>query len=148
IESLSAEDWNQVIAVNLNGVFYGIKYQIPAMLRNEGGVIINTSSVLGLKPIQGSSIEYTAAKHGVIGLTRQIAVNHGREGIRCNAICPGFIETPLVEDQSNEWFIKRTPVGRTGRPEDIAGVVKMLCSDDASFVNGATIQVDGGFVLT
>lgn len=148
IEGLSADDWKKVIEVNLNGVFYGIKYQIPAMLRNEGGVIINTSSVLGLKPIPKSSIEYTAAKHGVIGLTRQIAVNYGGKGIRCNAICPGFIETPLVSDQSSEWFVERTPVGRTGRPEDIAGVVRMLCSDDASFVNGASLQVDGGFVLT
>jgi NAD(P)-dependent dehydrogenase (short-subunit alcohol dehydrogenase family) len=88
IEDLKIDDWKKVININLDGVFYGIKYQIPAMVRNGGGVIINTSSVLGLKPIPGSSLEYTAAKHGVIGLTRQVAVNYGGKGIRCNAICP------------------------------------------------------------
>jgi NAD(P)-dependent dehydrogenase (short-subunit alcohol dehydrogenase family) len=148
IEDLAVEDWDNVIAINLNAVFYGIKYQIPEMLKNGGGHIINTSSVLGLKPIPQSSIEYTAAKHGVIGLTRQVAVNYGGEGIRCNAICPGFIDTPLVADHGSEWFVDRTPVGRAGTAKDIAGVVKMLCSDDTSFVNGASLQVDGGFVLT
>lgn len=148
IEDLSPEDWRRVIEINLNAVYYGIHYQVPAMVANGGGVIINTSSVLGLKPIQGSSLEYTAAKHGVIGLTRQVAVNHGGDGIRCNAICPGFIETPLVADHQSEWFVERTPAGRAGKPEDIAGVMRMLCSDDAAFVNGASIQVDGGFVLT
>lgn len=148
IEELEVSHWKNVIEVNLNAVFYGIKFQIPEMLKTGRGVIINTSSVLGLKTIPQSSIEYTAAKHGVIGLTRQVAVNYGGQGIRCNAICPGFIDTPLVEDHGSEWFIERTPAGRAGRPEDIAGVVKMLCSDDAEFVNGASLQVDGGFLLT
>ena len=148
IDQLSPADWQKVIDIDLNGVFYGVRCQIPAMIRNGGGVIINTSSVLGMKPIPGSSLEYTAAKHGVIGLTRQVAVNHGGQGIRCNAVCPGFIETPIVADQESDWFVERTPVGRTGTAEDIAGVVKTLCSSDASFVNGAALQVDGGFVLT
>lgn len=153
IEELQDEQWQRVIDVNLNGVFFGIRAQIPAMLKTGGGVIVNTSSVLGLKPIPGQSLEYTAAKHAVIGLTRQVAVNYGAEGIRCNAICPGFIETPLTmsNDGSHagtKWFVERTPLGRSGQPEDIAGVVKALCSDDSSFVNGAALQVDGGFVLT
>lgn len=148
ISDLSVADWQKVIDINLSGVFYGIRHQIPAMVTNGGGVIINTSSVLGIKPIPGSSLEYTAAKHGVIGLTRQVAVNHGAQGIRCNAICPGFIETPLVADQETDWFVQRTPVGRTGTAEDIAGAVKLLCLADAGFINGAALQVDGGFVLT
>ena len=148
IENLEIDSWRKVIDINLNGVFYGVRYQVPAMKAAGGGVIINTSSVLGLKPIPGSSLEYTAAKHGVIGLTRQVAVNHGADGIRCNAICPGFIETPLVEDQASDWFRERTPLGRSGTPEDIASAVRMLCSDDAAYVNGASLQVDGGFVLT
>ncbi|MGI9202149.1 MAG: SDR family NAD(P)-dependent oxidoreductase, partial [Woeseiaceae bacterium] len=78
---------------------------------------------------------------------RQLAVNYGGRGIRCNAICPGFIETTLVDDQESSWFINRTPQGRVGTPEDIAGAVRMLCSADAAFVNGASLQVDGGFVL-
>ena len=148
IDELKVSDWQRVIDVNLNGVFYGIRYQVPAMRGCGGGVIINTSSVLGVKPIPGSSLEYTAAKHGLIGLTRQVAVNHGQDGIRCIAVCPGFISTPLVRDQQEDWFVGRTPIGRTGKPNDIAGVVRMLCSDDASFINGASITVDGGFVLT
>jgi len=148
IEDLTIDDWDKVINIDLNGVFYGVRYQVPAMVETGGGVIINTSSVLGIKPISGSSLEYTAAKHGVIGLTKQVAVNYGRQGVRCNAICPGFIETPLTSDQESEWFVSRTPVGRTGSPQDIAGAVRLLCSVDAAFVNGASLQVDGGFVLT
>ena len=156
IEELAIEDWRRVIDVNLNGVFYGTKYQVPAMIKTGGGVIVNTSSVLGLKPIPHHSLEYTAAKHGVVGLTRQLAVNYGGQGIRCVAVCPGFIETPLTMDDGEEnvgeegvgWFVNRTPLGRTGQPEDIAGAVKLLCSDEAAFINGACLEVDGGFVLT
>lgn len=156
IEDLSPEDWRKVIEINLNAVFYGIKYQVSAMIDGGGGVIVNNSSVLGLKPIPGQSLEYTAAKHGVIGLTRQLAVNYGGQGIRCVAICPGFIETPLTDQGSEansghagtDWFVNRTPLGRSGRPEDIAGAVRMLCSDDAAYINGASLQVDGGFLLS
>ena len=147
IDDLSLETWRRVIDVDLNGVFYGMRYQIPAIRDCGGGVIINTSSVLGLKPIIGSSLEYTAAKHGVIGLTKQAAANHGADGIRCNAICPGFIETAVVADQPVDFFLERTSVGRVGVPEDISGIVKSLCSEESGFVNGACIPVDGGFVL-
>ena len=148
IEQVTPADWRRVIEVNLSAVFYGIKYQVPAMVAGGGGVIVNTASVLGLKPLPSTSLEYTAAKHGVIGLTRQLAVNYGGEGIRCVAVCPGFIETALTRDEEAGWFLARTPAGRAGQPEDIAGVVKMLCSEDASFINGASLQVDGGFVMT
>ncbi len=156
MEEIEPQDWTRVIDVNLNGVFFGIKHQIPAMLQSGGGVIVNMASVLGMKPIPGHSLSYTAAKHGVIGLTRQVAVNFGGEGIRCNAICPGFVETAVTAAGSDsntghdgvDWFVERTPLGRTGQTGDIANIVKVLCSDDASFVNGASLQVDGGFVLT
>ena len=147
IDDLEIEYWQQVVNIDLNGVFYGMRYQIPAIRDCGGGVIINTSSVLGLKPLIGSSLEYTAAKHGVIGLTKQAAVNHGADGIRCNAICPGFIETAVVDDQPIDFFLARTAAGRTGRPDDITGIVKALCSEEGSFVNGACIPIDGGFVL-
>ena len=147
IDDLKIESWQRVIDIDLNGVFYGMRYQIPAIRDCGGGVIINTSSVLGLKPIIGSSLEYTAAKHGVIGLTKQAAANHGSDGIRCNAICPGFIETAVVADQPVDFYLERTSAGRTGMPDDIAGMVKALCSEDGGFVNGACIPVDGGFVL-
>ena len=147
IDDMKTQDWDKVINVNLNGVFYGMRYQIPAIRDSGGGAIVNTSSVLGLKPIMGSSLEYTAAKHGIIGLTKQAAANFAADGVRCNAICPGFIETSLVADQPVDFFLERTPAGRTGSPEDITGIIKTLCSDDGSFITGACIPVDGGFVL-
>ena len=144
---LGVEDWHRVIDVNLNSIFYCVKSQVPAMIRNGGGVIVNNSSVCGVKPIPGSSIEYTTAKHGVIGLTRQLAVNHGKDGIRCVAICPGFIETPLTAAEEKGWFLERIPQARSGQPADIGRAVRMLCSEDAAYMNGEYIIVDGGFVL-
>ncbi|WNC73989.1 SDR family oxidoreductase [Thalassotalea psychrophila] len=148
VKDLADEQWLNVININLNSVFYCIKQQVPAMLKNGGGVIINNSSVCGLRPIDGSSIEYTAAKHAVVGLTKQIAVNHGAEGIRCNAVCPGFIATPLTADQDTDWFLSRIPQKRLGTAEDIGKMVRSLCSDDSSYVNGVALQVDGGYLQT
>jgi len=148
IGEVAAEDWLKVININLNAVFYCIKYQVPAMVKNGGGVIINNSSVLGLKAISGSSVEYTAAKHGVIGLTKQVAANHAAEGIRCNAICPGFIVTAITADQDGDAFLPRIPQNRLGDPTDIGKMVRMLCSEEAGYVNGAAIQVDGGYLQT
>lgn len=159
ISEVADKDWQRVINVNLSGVFYCIKHQIPAMVQSGGGVIVNNSSVLGVRALPDSSIEYTAAKHGVIGLTRQVAVNHGREGIRCVAVCPGLIETTLVDPDSpggiqsggiphelRQWFLERTAQDRIGKPEDIAGAVTMLCSDQSAFVNGSHLVVDGGLI--
>ncbi len=156
VGEMADEDWHRIMDVNLNAVYYCIKYQAPAMLANGGGVIINNSSFCGVAPLQDSSIEYTAAKHGVIGLTRQVALNHAREGIRCIAVCPGFIMTPLTDadqgsrlsKQAQQWFLERTPQGRLGQPEDVARVVRMLCSDEAAYINGAWIPVDGGLLLS
>jgi NAD(P)-dependent dehydrogenase (short-subunit alcohol dehydrogenase family) len=151
--------WRRMIDINLTGVFLGVKYQVPAMLVNGGGVIVNNSSVLGTRALPRTSIEYTAAKHGVIGLTRQLAVNHGPEGIRCLAVCPGLVDTPLVavdpeaglakgglDDSMREWFMERTPARRFAAPEDVAGAVIMMCSDRASYVNGTHLLIDGGLV--
>lgn len=148
VKDLDNEQWLNVININLNSVFYCIKAQVPLMTKSGGGVIINNSSVCGLRPIDGSSIEYTAAKHAVVGLTKQVAVNHGAEGIRCNAICPGFITTPLTEDQDTEWFLSRIPQKRLGIAEDIGNMVRALCSEDSSYVNGVALQVDGGYLQT
>lgn len=150
-------DWRRMIDVNLNGVFYCIKHQVPAMLENGGGVIVNNSSVLGTRALPDTSVEYTAAKHGVIGLTRQVAVNHGGEGIRCLAVCPGLVETSLISPDSpggikaggipqetRDWFMSRTSMGRPGQPEDIAGAVILLCADQGGFVNGTHLLIDGG----
>jgi NAD(P)-dependent dehydrogenase (short-subunit alcohol dehydrogenase family) len=148
IGDVEIEDWQRVIDVNLSSLFYCMKYQLPAIEQTGGGVIINNASVCGLRPIDGSSIEYTAAKHGVIGLTKQVAVNHAVNGVRCNAVCPGLIQTQLTADQDCDAFLTRIPQKRLGTPEDIARVVRMLCSDESSYINGAAIPVDGGYMET
>lgn len=156
VGEMADEDWHRIMDVNLNAVYYCIKHQVPAMLANDGGVIVNNSSFCGVAPLRDSSIEYTAAKHGVIGLTRQVALNHAADGIRCIAVCPGFIMTPLtdadqgsrISKEAQQWFLDRTPQGRLGQPEDVARVVRMLCSDEAAYINGAWIPVDGGLLLS
>jgi len=159
ISKVEDEDWQRVINVNLSGVFYCVKHQVPAMVQTGGGVIVNNSSVLGVRALPDSSVEYTAAKHGVIGLTRQVAVNHGAEGIRCVAVCPGMIETKMIDPDSiggvqaggiphelRQWFLERTSLARAGTPDDIAGAVTMLCSNHSAFINGGHLIVDGGLV--
>ena len=152
-------DWRRMLDINLTGVFFGIKYQVPAMLENGGGVVVNNSSVLGTRALPDTSVQYTAAKHGVIGLTRQVAVNHGHEGIRCLAVCPGLVETPLIAERDEagltqrgisqemrSWFMARTPQKRFASAEDVAGAVVMLCADSSSYVNGTHLLIDGGLV--
>ena len=145
---VEAARWEQVLAVNLTGVFHCMQAEVPAMRRAGGGAVVNNASVLGLRALPDSSLEYTAAKHGVIGLTRQAAVNHGRDGVRFVAVCPGLIETGLTEDVPGgwEWFRARTPLGRNGAPEDVARSVLALCGEAGSFVNGAALVIDGGLV--
>lgn len=140
-----------VLDVNVNGVFHGLKYGIQAMLENPGpvrGSIVNTASVAGLtgSPMLGS---YNASKHAVVGLTRNAAVEYGASGIRVNAVCPGVIRTPMARALAdNEEMLARIgkahALGRIGEPEEVARVVLFLASDDASFVSGAAIPVDGG----
>ncbi|MDG1367556.1 MAG: SDR family NAD(P)-dependent oxidoreductase [Acidimicrobiales bacterium] len=155
IDEIELAVWHRVIDVNLNAIFYGLRQQVPAMIAGGGGVIVNNSSFCGLRPLKGTSIEYTTAKHGVIGLTRQLALDSGHEGIRCFAICPGLIQTPLttgnpdqsVDEEAAAWILDRTPQNRLGVPADIANAVRLLCSDDAGFINGAAIEIDGALHL-
>jgi NAD(P)-dependent dehydrogenase (short-subunit alcohol dehydrogenase family) len=147
VVDLSAEQWERQLAVNLRGVFLFSKYSIPEM-RRRGGSIINISSVHALVSWPRCAA-YDAAKSALIGLTRAMAVDHGRDGIRVNAICPGYIETPLLE----QWFARGTanmqevlkfhPLGRIGKPNDIAEVALFLASDAASFISGTHVTVDG-----
>ena len=150
LDELDFEDWDKVIRVNLSSVAYCMKFQVQAMKKTGGGVIINNSSVLGKSVFFDQSLPYAPSKHGIIGLTRQAAANHGEDNIRINAICPGFISTELLAvDGTNEqvdWFMKRTPLGRPGVPEDIGKMVLALCSDLGGYVTGASLQVDGGFL--
>lgn len=142
--------WAQVIHVNLSGVFYGMKYQIPAMLINGGGAIVNTASILGMVGM-ATAPAYTAAKHGVIGLTQSAAIAYSGQGVRVNAVGPGFIHTPMVhalEDDADRKaaLIAAHPIGRLGLPEEVAELVVWLASDRASFVTGSYHPVDGGYL--
>lgn len=145
------EDWQRVIDINLKGVWYGMKFEIPRMLENGGGAIVNTSSVAGLVGFNELS-PYVASKHGVAGLTKTAALEYSAQGVRVNAVSPGVIDTPMVartfEDDPDmlEQLIASEPIGRLGEPEEIASAVVWLCSDDASFVTGVPLPVDGGYV--
>lgn len=145
------EVWDQLIGINLKGVWLCMKYEIPKMLDGGGGAIVNTSSVAGLVGFAGIS-PYVASKHGVVGLTKTAALEYAQQGIRVNAVCPGVIRTPMVEramggsEEAEIQFAASEPVGRLGVPEEIAETVVWLCSDAASFVTGVPMPVDGGLV--
>ncbi|HQY38706.1 MAG: SDR family oxidoreductase [Giesbergeria sp.] len=144
------DGWAQVIGINLSGVFYGMKYQLPAMLKNGGGAIINMASILGAVGFAGAPA-YAAAKHGVVGLTQTAALEYSAQGVRINAVGPGFIHTPMIsalEDNKavNDMLVAAHPIGRLGRAEEVAELVLWLSSEKASFVTGAYYPVDGGYI--
>jgi NAD(P)-dependent dehydrogenase (short-subunit alcohol dehydrogenase family) len=143
------DGWEQVIGVNLNGVFHGMRYQIPAMLKSGGGSIINIASILGQVGFAYSSA-YVAAKHGVVGLTKNAAIEYATQGIRVNSVGPGFIRTPLLDKHLTEeqlaGIAAMHPIGRLGRSEEVAELVLWLASDKASFVTGSYYAVDGGYL--
>ncbi len=144
------ENWERVIDVNLKGVFICMQAEIPAILETDGGAIVNTSSIAGKVGFPELS-PYVASKHGVNGLTKSVALEYSGEGIRVNAICPGVIDTPMVDRASEETdttdqAIAATPMGRLGGPAEIGDAAVWLCSDDSSFVTGETLVVDGGYV--
>jgi NAD(P)-dependent dehydrogenase (short-subunit alcohol dehydrogenase family) len=145
------ENWDRVIDINLKGMWLGMKYEILQMLKQGGGAIVNMSSVAGLVGFPGIPA-YVASKHGVLGLTKTAALEYATQGIRINAVCPGIIRTEMIErftggdPQAEEQLAASEPVGRMGTPEEVAEAVVWLCSDEASFVTGHPLVVDGGMV--
>jgi NAD(P)-dependent dehydrogenase (short-subunit alcohol dehydrogenase family) len=145
------ENWDRTIAINLTGVFLCCKAEIAQFLKQGGGVIVNTASVAGLVGFAGIPA-YTASKHGVNGLTKQIALDYAKANIRVNSVCPGVINTPMIErftggdPEALKAFTATEPVGRLGEPSEIADAVVYLCTDQASFITGINMPVDGGFI--
>jgi len=143
------ETWRRVMAINLEGVWLGCRAGIPAMLASGGGAIVNVASFVALMGAATAQIAYTASKGGVLSMTRELAVEYARQGIRANALCPGPIETPLLEELLSDPARRarrmvHIPMGRLGRAEELAKAALFLASDDASFMTGAALVVDGG----
>ncbi len=148
---VSIEDWHATLATDLTGVFYGCRAALPELLKTRGA-IVNVASVSGLGADWGLAA-YNAAKGGVVNLTRSIALDFGARGVRCNAVCPSLTRSKMTEDMLDDAemmakFRERMPLGRVAEPADIAGVVAFLASDDAVFVNGANLPVDGGVMAS
>lgn len=148
ISDMSLEGWHKVISVNLNSLFYGMKYQIPAMQKSGGGSIVNISSILGSVGFMGSAA-YVAAKHGALGITKTAALEYSAENIRINAVGPAFIDTPLLDqldDELKQQLVSMHPIGRFGKSEEVAEIILWLGSDKASFATGAYYPIDGGYL--
>jgi|TARA_B100001971_G_scaffold209081_1_gene232006 NAD(P)-dependent dehydrogenase (short-subunit alcohol dehydrogenase family) len=147
----SESNWDLVMSINLKGVFLCCKYQVRQMLEQGGGAIVNMSSVMGLNGNAGG-VSYAASKHGVIGITKCVALENAQTSIRVNAICPGIMKTPLVDGLISrsggafaDYAITSTPMARIGEPEEVARTAAWLCSDAASYITGTALPVDGGF---
>lgn len=148
VADFSLEDWHRIIDVNLSGVFYAMRRQLPALLASGGGAIVNIASIMSQAGFGGHAA-YTAAKHGVLGLTRSAGVEYATRGIRVNAVGPGFIETPLLLSlpaEQRQALAEQHPIGRLGQPGEVAELVAWLSSEKASFVTAAYYPVDGGYL--
>jgi NAD(P)-dependent dehydrogenase (short-subunit alcohol dehydrogenase family) len=148
LSDTTLEDWRHIVGTNLDAVFYCMKFELAAMKRSGGGAIVNVASMMGVKGYPGASA-YVAAKHGVVGLTRSAALDHAADGIRINAVGPGFVDTPMAmrgrSDKDREAIGRMHPLGRMAVPDDVAQMILFLLSDSAAFITGTFHLVDGGF---
>lgn len=149
LADISTEEWERQIGINLGGVFFSMKHQIPHMLKQGGGAIVNISSGPGVKGFAGQAA-YCASKWGVIGMSKAAALDYAAKGIRVNVVSPGFVATPMMErftggtEEGLRTVVSNEPVGRPGRPEELAATVLWLCSEEAAFSTGSNLVVDGG----
>jgi NAD(P)-dependent dehydrogenase (short-subunit alcohol dehydrogenase family) len=152
MHEITVDEWDQVMAVNLKGPFIAVKKALPYMIKNGKGNIINIASMASFAAGRGG-LAYTAAKHGLIGFTKQLSFMHGSQGIRTNAICPGPIETAMIQrvldmpQHPLNMKIKASPAGRPGKAEEVAKLALFLASDDSEFIHGASYQIDGGYTI-
>ncbi len=152
VTDLSGEEWNRILAVNLTGTWYCMRHELPVMLRQGGGSVVNVASIAGVVGFPNASA-YVASKHGVVGLTRSAALEYARQGIRINVVCPGVIETPMItratggDATAAAQFAQGAPAGRMGQPEEIASAVLWLCSAGAGYTIGHPLVVDGGWTV-
>ncbi len=146
IARMPDEDWRDVIETNLGGVFHTCRASARGMMKRRSGSIVNISSIVGLHGNPGQT-NYSASKAGIIGFTKALARELGNRGVRANVVAPGYVDTRLTQviaDEMKELMLANTPLGRFGRPEDVAGAVRFLCSDEAAFITGEVLLVDGG----
>jgi len=152
IQDNKEEDWDRTINVNLKGVWLCMKYQLPIMLEQGSGSIVNCASIAGLVGFPGLAA-YVASKHAVVGMTKTVALETAQKGIRVNAVCPGVIKTPMIDrftgkqKEVEQAFLAKKPMGRFGEPEEVASAVLWLCSDESSFITGHALAVDGGWIV-
>jgi 3-oxoacyl-[acyl-carrier protein] reductase len=146
IARMSDEDWHHVVGTNLGGVFHTCRAVSRGMMKRRSGSIVNISSIVGVRGNPGQT-NYSASKAGIIGFTKALARELGTRGVRANVVAPGYVDTRLTDviaDDMKELMLANTPLGRFGQPEDIAGAVRFLCSDEAAFITGEVLLVDGG----